>query len=577
MTVVHVGLATDLNIVDFVGSGRYLYIASVDSGSGLGNINLTTFEFRGNSVVQLSNILVSHGLGTRTDSIVIEGNYLYVPSAESPSKIGIVDISDASTPFLASTFLASTQIADMTSQNGILYYTATTQMGRISVLNPSVPVEITCTTESTVRPLRSCVQIEVYGDYLFAVEDGYDTSPQSYGLYMYNSSSLVQIQRLQSTVRAKVLFILGNYLGVVNFSGNVFLQKLNAQGFDFQDSMGITAGKLAVKTEISTNSLNCLGNAQIGGGLFTLGDSIFTGDLVMTDGFVRGCVETNCIVGLGSTDTTINTGGTLVITAPLTTISGNLTVNGTQTIINTEELDVEDTMILLGSSNPADALNLGVLFQSFNTADKYDGFVRSRLDKAFYLIKDASVKPTALVDISTLAKADLMLGGLNSSALTVNSIVQDVGKDCYANITHYQAANTNITGDSVVVAVAGVKSNALGITTNIVIGLPITFVILTNGVYELTYHVNATCAIDDVIVTMGFIKNGNMTGDLWYESSVIGRKMRAGFMENSYHSFSLIRTLEATDIIHPRIGIVGVGGLDLKNYSFTLKRLRTSS
>jgi hypothetical protein len=629
-------ICTDINVLDFVGSGRFLYVSSSSADNGTGNIQLTTFEFLGTSVTQLSTLTVSSGNSTRTDSMVISGSNLFILTAESPSKVIVVSISNASTPTLTRNFSLSAQASDMTEQSGVLYFTGTGYLASINVLDPAIQgTEINTVTESKTAPQRSCTQIEVFGDYLFLVEDGYDTTPQSNGLYMYNAKTMEQIQRFQTNVRARVFFIMGSRLGIVNFDGKVYLQKLNSQGFDFINSQGITAGKLAVKTDLTCSTLNVASNTAIGGGLFVNGDSLFTSDLVMTDGFMRGCIEAKCIDAETGSNLVISrdggvsvalNSGNITLTAAQTNIVGlvecssnlvvlgSLTVQGSQTILHVEELDVEDSLANLGSGNPADLLNLGILFESTessSSASQWAGLIRKPSTQDFYLIRSATVKPSNSIDPSSFLKANLYSQNLHCSNvygetfrgpsgtstltmateakftgnleitgdLQVGTVNQDSKKDAFSCVSHKIPSNVsvNLTNDNELVAVSGCIATSHNMVTNIVTGTEISFIIPFDGMYELSYSINADVTTDSTFTTVGFIANGLQSGDLWTQSSTYGRRMTSTAMETGYQNFTLIRGLDSGDVIKPRIAVTGGLGLDMRNYSFMIRRLRTNN
>jgi len=87
-------------------------------------------------------------------------------------------------------------------------------------------------------------------------------------------------------------------------------------------------------------------------------------------------------------------------TAVNLTMSGNLTVNGTSTTVNTATLSVEDPLIKLASgNNAADSVDVGFygLYDDSGT-DKYSGIVRDASDGKFIAFKDLQLEPTTTVD-----------------------------------------------------------------------------------------------------------------------------------------------------------------------------------
>jgi hypothetical protein len=331
--------------------------------------------------------------------------------------------------------------------------------------------------------------------------------------------------------------------------------------------------------------------------------SAFTGNVTMSaDVAITG----ELVVGDPSAfSSNLNVGGNLVVT-------GDLTINGTTTSLNVTEVDISDPILLLGKDNPSDSLNLGLLLESVDastTQPVYHGLIRKPATEDFYLFRGAVVKPTTTSDPSTISLANLYTQDLTCSnarvenyfgasgtaklsmtsalstftgdvkitgELQVNNVGQDTAADSFACITHYFPSTVNIVGDKELVATSGIKVVDHNMTTNIIVGTEVSFTIGISGLYELGYNINATAAIDSTFCTIGFILNGAQTGDFWNESSTTGRRMAATAMENSYQNFKIIRALSSGDVIKPRVLITGGTGIDLKNYSFNVKRLQTN-
>ncbi len=109
-------------------------------------------------------------------------------------------------------------------------------------------------------------------------------------------------------------------------------------------------------------------------------------------------------------------------------VSGDLTVNGTTTSINATEIDIEDTLLLLGSNNnTTDLLNLGLLTEYGDSGAKYSGLVRNSSNSEWYLFQDASTKPTSSTDISSLTTANINVGLVNNVSInTLNTHTTNV-------------------------------------------------------------------------------------------------------------------------------------------------------
>lgn len=129
------------------------------------------------------------------------------------------------------------------------------------------------------------------------------------------------------------------------------------------------------------------------------------------------------------------TGGT--ITGDLT-VDGNLFVNGTQTIVNTNSLTVNDPIFLLANNNTTNAVGIGIVGH-YGPTQQHTGLVRAHQDNLWYLFEDYddhilyanNVLDTGNIKLATL-KANI---SANSILLVGNTVATQ------ANLTlaHNQA------------------------------------------------------------------------------------------------------------------------------------------
>ena len=114
------------------------------------------------------------------------------------------------------------------------------------------------------------------------------------------------------------------------------------------------------------------------------------------------------------------------------TISGNLSINGTLTTVNANNLTVTDSLIQLAANNTtSDTLDIGLYgnYQTGGGDPEHAGLFRDATDGKWKLFKDLTAAPTTTVDTSnnTYATATLVAylesGGLqtNSSAVAISS------------------------------------------------------------------------------------------------------------------------------------------------------------
>ena len=111
-------------------------------------------------------------------------------------------------------------------------------------------------------------------------------------------------------------------------------------------------------------------------------------------------------------------------------LSGNLTVLGTLTTIDTTNLTVQDSIIELANGNgTTDILDIGLYGQFGATGTKYTGLFRDATDGIYKLFTGSQTEPTTTVDTAAVGyttatlQAFLTSGGLvsNSTAVTLTS------------------------------------------------------------------------------------------------------------------------------------------------------------
>ena len=149
------------------------------------------------------------------------------------------------------------------------------------------------------------------------------------------------------------------------------------------------------------------------------------------------------------TDTGLNYNpSTGLLSAVGLTLSGDLTVNGTNTIVNTTTLSVEDPLIKLASgNNAADSVDVGFYgLYDVGGTDKYAGIVRDASDSGkFIAFKDLQTEPTTTVDKS-------------ATGYTKAIIVADIEGDVTGTVTG------NASGLSATLAVASGGTNLTSYT-----------------------------------------------------------------------------------------------------------------
>jgi hypothetical protein len=139
-------------------------------------------------------------------------------------------------------------------------------------------------------------------------------------------------------------------------------------------------------------------------------------------------------VGLTTGSTlTVNSTGVHVNSALSITdlsLSGNLTVLGTLSTIDTTNLTVQDSLIELANGNASsDLLDIGLYGQFGSSGAKYTGLFRDATDGVYKLFTGSQTEPTTTVDTAAAGyttatlQAFLTSGGLvsNSTAVTLTA------------------------------------------------------------------------------------------------------------------------------------------------------------
>ena len=144
------------------------------------------------------------------------------------------------------------------------------------------------------------------------------------------------------------------------------------------------------------NTLSNIGNSSLSNSTITVSDGSNTTATAL-GGTITFAGTTNEIEVSESS-------GTITVGLPNNvTISGNLTVSGDTTTVNTATLAVEDPLINLATgNNSSDAVDIGFygLYDTSGSQDLYAGLFRDAGDGKFKLFKDNQAAPTTTVNTS---------------------------------------------------------------------------------------------------------------------------------------------------------------------------------
>lgn len=184
------------------------------------------------------------------------------------------------------------------------------------------------------------------------------------------------------------------------------------------------------------------------------------GALTLNVGAANGInVEADAVGVVTGSTLTVNTTGIHVNSAlSITdlTLAGNLTVSGTLTTIDTNNLTVEDPLLKLANGNATDSWDIGYYGVYNSTGTKYMGMFRDATDGLFKLFSGLTVEPSTTVDTANASYTVATLQAyLQSGALTTSSSA--------VNITANSTVAVAITANSVTLSTPlAVTSGGIG-------------------------------------------------------------------------------------------------------------------
>ena len=250
---------------------------------------------------------------------------------------------------------------------------------------------------------------------------------------------------------------------------------------------GVNAGTYGGATQVPSFTVDNKGRLTLAGNVaistsFTLTgntgtDAFNTGDTLFVRGNGTGIVTTvsDNTVSI-ATDTTVLRSNTSAV-GPQTiqtdvTVTGNLTVRGTQIVANTVIVETEDSLIKLAANNTTDALDIGFFGQYNSTGIKYAGLFRKAADK-FYLFKDVTTDPTSnTVTFTSANRATLdanLTGGTISGLASAIAIAEGGTNNTSfstGQIIHFDGSKLASLANTGTAGTYGEVSRTLTITTD---------------------------------------------------------------------------------------------------------------
>jgi len=212
----------------------------------------------------------------------------------------------------------------------------------------------------------------------------------------------------------------------------------------------------------------------------------------MTGGGTTGSVTLNVVgsnsISVGTDSISVPTGSTLTVNSTGVHVnnalsisdlilSGNLTVSGTLTTIDTNNLTIEDPMIKVANGNGTDTVDVGFYGMFTNGGTRYTGLVRDATDGVFKLFTGLEVEPTTTVNTAAVGYGTAILEAyLNSGALVSNSSALNITANSIINV----ALSANTIKLSTLTSGGILVGNSTGFMTNLAVGTD-GYVLQSNG------------------------------------------------------------------------------------------------
>ncbi len=254
-------------------------------------------------------------------------------------------------------------------------------------------------------------------------------------------------------------------IGGVSFDGsaNINLAGVNTTGN--QDTTGNSATATALETG---RTIALSGDVVASGVSFDGTGNISLSTTIQANSVALGTDTTgNYVAGISGTANEIEVSGsgsedaTVTIGLPNNvTISGNLTVNGTTTTVDTSELHVTDPLIKLAKDNTANSLDIGFYgqYRASGSTNQFTGLFRDTNDAKYKLFELLEAEPTTTVNTSGTGYQTATLvatlegnvtGALTGNASTATTLqtARTIGGVSFDGSANIDLAGVNTTGN----------------------------------------------------------------------------------------------------------------------------------
>lgn len=103
-------------------------------------------------------------------------------------------------------------------------------------------------------------------------------------------------------------------------------------------------------------------------------------------------------------------------------VTGNLFVSGSTSYVNVSNLNVEDSLLYMGASNPGNSVDLGIVASFTGASYQHAGLVRDATDNTWKLFSGVTDEPTTVINFDQAIWDTLKLGTLDAQTgvTTVN-------------------------------------------------------------------------------------------------------------------------------------------------------------
>lgn len=409
--------------------------AAVLAGSVAVGANVTantTALFIGNSTVNtvVTSTSVASNVATLTGSVTVGANLTVNTSALliGNSTVNTV-ITSASITSNAATLVGSVTVGNSSVNTAI---TSSTVTSNAAVIAGSVAVGANVTANTTALFIGNSTVNTVVTSTTITTNTATLTGSVTVGANLIVNTSTLSIGNttVNTIVNSSAIAVGGvissgnnTITGFINVSSTA-----NVGGATTLRSTLVVNGAVTIANTLGTGNTTVTGDLSVTGNT-TLGDA--STDSITLNAKVASNVipSANNTYNLGATGSAWNyvySNNVTAVTGSFqdVTVSGNLTISGTLTSIDTVNLTIKDPLIKLANNNIADAVDIG-FYGTFNDgATKYLSLFRDQSDAGkFKLYTGLTNEPGTTVDLTGGSLGTFVVGAIEATSLTLSSVL----------------------------------------------------------------------------------------------------------------------------------------------------------